>query len=93
MTGPQQLTILVHAALQRAGYSPVASSSSGGYIVAEHKTLLGQSSEVEVSHVPLSDAPDAHARAYYSALVADHALAGLAIQFVPQPYPKVSIRR
>jgi hypothetical protein len=92
MSGPHQTAILVHGALQRAGYSMAAGPNSPGYIVAEVKTLFGRSSALEVSHIPLGDDPDAHARAYYRTLACDKTLAGLAIQFDAQPYPKVHVR-
>jgi hypothetical protein len=92
MSSPSQTAILVHGALQRAGFAMAAGSNTPGYIVAEVKTLFGQSSELEVSHIPLGDDPDGHARAYYRTLASDKSLAGLAIQFDAQPYPKVHVR-
>jgi hypothetical protein len=84
--------VLIHTALQRAGFRDGLGGNGPGYIVGENKTFAGQAREFDVTHTPDSDDADAHTRDYYDVLVADLVPAGLSVQLVPQPYPKVRIR-
>lgn len=92
MTSEQQMVILVHAALQRAGHERAALPSSPGYIVAVNKTFDWQPAEIEVSHIPVGDEPESHAQQYFGILSTDQTLSGFAVQLVSHPYPKVVIR-
>lgn len=92
MVSERELAILVHAVLQRAGYSPAVLPATPGYVVAANKTFADQPAEVEVSHIPRDDDPHVHAEQYYRTLVSDQTLAGVAIQLVLHPDPKVLVR-